>query len=57
MRTTTSRRLVGLLARHAFLVIICLSALYPLWFIASTALKTNAAYQLDPTGFPSASKR
>jgi len=43
---------VGLLARHAFLVIICLSALYPLWFIVSTALKSNAAYQLDPTGFP-----
>jgi len=52
VRTTTSGHLVGLLARHAFLVIICLSALYPLWFIVSTALKTNAAYQLDPTGFP-----
>jgi ABC-type glycerol-3-phosphate transport system permease component len=33
-------------------VIICLASLYPLWFIVSTALKTNAAYQLDPTGFP-----
>jgi raffinose/stachyose/melibiose transport system permease protein len=43
---------MGLLSRHAFLVIICLSALYPLWFIVSTALKTNTAYQLDPTGFP-----
>ena len=52
MRTVRHGRLVGLLARHAFLVIICLSALYPLWFIVSTALKTNAAYQLDPTGFP-----
>ena len=52
MRAGTGGRLVGLLARHAFLVIICLSALYPLWFIVSTALKTNAAYQLDPTGFP-----
>jgi ABC-type glycerol-3-phosphate transport system permease component len=39
-------------ARHAFLVIVSLAALYPLWFIVSTALKTNAAYQLDPTGFP-----
>ena len=29
-----------------------LAALYPLWFIVSTALKSNAAYQLDPTGFP-----
>ena len=40
------------MARHAFLIIICLAALYPLWFIVSTALKSNAAYQLDPTGFP-----
>ena len=45
-------RFVGLMARHTFLVIICLAALYPLWFIVSTALKSNAAYQLDPTGFP-----
>ena len=45
-------RVVGLMARHAFLVIVCLAALYPLWFIVSTALKTNAAYQADPTGFP-----
>jgi ABC-type glycerol-3-phosphate transport system permease component len=52
VRAGTGGRLVGLLARHAFLVIICLSALYPLWFIVSTALKSNAAYQLDPTGFP-----
>jgi raffinose/stachyose/melibiose transport system permease protein len=43
---------VGLMARHAFLVIVCLAALYPLWFIVSTALKTNAAYQADPTGLP-----
>ena len=52
MRRGTGARFVGLLARHAFLVIICLAALYPLWFIVSTALKSNAAYQLDPTGFP-----
>ncbi|MDX6540052.1 MAG: raffinose/stachyose/melibiose transport system permease protein, partial [Gaiellales bacterium] len=45
-------RLVGIVARHAFLVIICLAALYPLWFIVSTALKTNTDYQADPTGFP-----
>ena len=44
--------LVGLVARHAFLIVICLAALYPLWFIVTTALKTNADYQLDPTGFP-----
>jgi ABC-type glycerol-3-phosphate transport system permease component len=43
---------VGLVARHAFLIVICLAALYPLWFIVTTALKTNADYQLDPTGFP-----
>jgi raffinose/stachyose/melibiose transport system permease protein len=52
VRVVTRGRLVGLVARHAFLVIICLSALYPLWFIVSTALKSNAAYQIDPTGFP-----
>jgi len=46
-------RFVGLVAQHAFLAIICFAALYPLWFIASTALKSNAAYQLDPTGLPS----
>ena len=45
--------MVGLLSRHAFLLLICLAALYPLWFIVSTALKSNAAYQLDPTGLPS----
>ena len=43
---------IGLIARHAFLVIVCLAALYPLWFIVTTAFKTNADYQLDPTGFP-----
>src|SRR5438128_730294 len=52
VRTAGGGRLVGMLSRHAFLVIICLSALYPLWFIVSTALKSNIAYQLDPTGFP-----
>jgi ABC-type glycerol-3-phosphate transport system permease component len=40
------------LGRHAFLIIICLVALYPLWFIVSTALRSNADYQLDATGFP-----
>jgi raffinose/stachyose/melibiose transport system permease protein len=45
--------LVGMASRHVFLVIVCLASLYPLWFIVSTALKTNTAYQLDPTGFPS----
>ena len=52
MRPTAGGRLVGVLSRHVFLILICLSALYPLWFIVATALKSNAAYQLDPTGFP-----
>jgi raffinose/stachyose/melibiose transport system permease protein len=52
MRTAAHGRLVGMLSRHVFLVLICLSALYPLWFIVATALKTNTSYQLDPTGFP-----
>ena len=53
MNGVLGSRLVGLVARHAFLVIVSLAALYPLWFIVSTALKSNADYQLDPTGFPS----
>jgi ABC-type glycerol-3-phosphate transport system permease component len=53
VRTTARSSLVRVLSQHAFLIIICLSALYPLWFIGSTALRSNAAYQLDPTGFPS----
>ena len=52
MSVTRRGRVVSLLAKHAFLVIVCLAALYPLWFIVSTALKSNAAYQLNPTGFP-----
>ena len=52
MRVTRGGGLVGLLARHTFLVIVCLAALYPLWFIVSTALKSNVDYQLDPTGLP-----
>jgi raffinose/stachyose/melibiose transport system permease protein len=53
MTAAVGRRFLGLASRHAFLVIVCLSALYPLWFIVSTALKSNVDYQLDPTGFPS----
>jgi raffinose/stachyose/melibiose transport system permease protein len=52
MRSATGGRTLGVVVRHAFLAIICLAALYPLWFIVTTALKTNSAYQLDPTGFP-----
>jgi len=53
MRATAGHRFIGVVSRHVFLILICLSVLYPLWFIVSTALKSNAAYQLDPTGFPS----
>ena len=53
MRTTARHGIVRILSQHAFLIIICLAALYPLWFIVSTAVRSNAAYQLDPTGFPS----
>jgi len=53
MRTTSGGRLVGVLSRHAFLIVICLAALYPLYFIRATAIRSNAAYQLNPTGFPS----
>jgi raffinose/stachyose/melibiose transport system permease protein len=52
MRSVTVGRMLGVVVRHAFLAIVCLAALYPLWFIVTTALKTNTAYQLDPTGFP-----
>jgi raffinose/stachyose/melibiose transport system permease protein len=52
MRGALQGRLVGVVVRHAFLAIVSLVALYPLWFIVTTALKTNTAYQLDPTGFP-----
>jgi raffinose/stachyose/melibiose transport system permease protein len=53
MRSAGGGRLVGIVARHAFLVIVCFAALYPLWFMVQTALKTNSAYQLNPTGLPS----
>ena len=44
----------GSFVRHAFLAIVSLVALYPLWFIVTTALKTNTAYQLDPDRLPDA---
>jgi len=34
MRTTARQGIVRVLSQHAFLIIICLAALYPLWFIA-----------------------
>ena len=52
MKEATGGRRVGMLGKHAFLLIFCIAALYPLYFIVSTALKSNEAYQLDPTAFP-----
>ncbi len=52
MRDLTGGRVLGVVVRHAFLATISLAALYPLYFIVTTAIKTNTAYQLDPTGFP-----
>jgi ABC-type glycerol-3-phosphate transport system permease component len=39
-------------ARQTFLLLVCVASLYPIWFMVTTALKTNEAYQLDPTGVP-----
>ena len=52
MNNVSGGRMLGVVVRHAFLIIMVLAALYPLYFIVSTALKTNTDYQLDPTGFP-----
>jgi raffinose/stachyose/melibiose transport system permease protein len=52
MRDLRDGRALGVLVRHAFLAIISLAALYPLYFIVTTSIKTNTSYQLDPTGFP-----
>jgi ABC-type glycerol-3-phosphate transport system permease component len=42
----------GSLIKHAFLVLVCVASLYPIWFILQTSLKTNAAYTLSPLGLP-----
>jgi raffinose/stachyose/melibiose transport system permease protein len=47
----TTRVVAGTL-RQAFLLLVCLASLYPIWFMISTALKRNEDYVLDPTGFP-----
>lgn len=39
-------------AQQMLLVALSLISLYPLWFVMQTALKTPAAYTLDPTGLP-----
>jgi ABC-type glycerol-3-phosphate transport system permease component len=43
---------IGSLIKHAFLVLVCVGSLYPIWFILQTSLKTNAAYTLSPLGLP-----
>jgi len=43
---------IGSLIKHAFLVLVCLASIYPIWFILQTSLKTNAAYTLSPLGLP-----
>jgi raffinose/stachyose/melibiose transport system permease protein len=48
----TGGHVVGVVSRHAFLIVISLAALYPLYFIVATAIRSNTAYQLDPTGLP-----
>ena len=46
------RRLWSRATQQALLVLLSLISVYPLWFIVQTALKTQQAYTLDPTGFP-----
>jgi raffinose/stachyose/melibiose transport system permease protein len=43
---------IGSLIKHAFLVLVCVASIYPIWFILQTSLKTNAAYTLSPLGLP-----
>jgi raffinose/stachyose/melibiose transport system permease protein len=38
--------------RQAVLVAMVVVSLYPAWFVIQTALKTNTAYTLSPTGLP-----
>jgi ABC-type glycerol-3-phosphate transport system permease component len=45
-------RVLGRVARHAFLLLVCLASVYPIWFTLQTALKTKERYTLDPVGLP-----
>jgi raffinose/stachyose/melibiose transport system permease protein len=40
------------ISRQAFLVVLSLISLYPVWFMLSTALKSSQYYTLHPTGLP-----
>lgn len=42
----------GAVAKHTFLVLVCVASIYPIWFIVQTSFKTNQAYTLDPLGLP-----
>ncbi len=46
------RKLFGSTYRHAFLVILSLASVYPVWFIFQTSLKTNKEYLLNPLALP-----
>lgn len=43
---------IGATLRQGLMLLICVVSLYPIWFVIQTALKTNRAYTLDPTGLP-----
>jgi ABC-type glycerol-3-phosphate transport system permease component len=47
-----SRIKIGSVAKHAFLIVVCIASVYPIWFILQTSLKTLAAYTLSPLGLP-----
>jgi raffinose/stachyose/melibiose transport system permease protein len=47
-------RILARTGSHLLLILLSLVCLYPLWFMVQTALKTNSAFTLNPTGLPSA---
>ena len=51
-RRRTKRTTPWAVARHVILIGICLLAIYPLFFVLMTALKTQADYSEDPLGLP-----
>lgn len=46
------RRASWATAQQAFLILLSLISLYPMWFTAQTALKSPRSYMLDPAGLP-----
>src|SRR5262249_61111729 len=48
------KRTLTTASSHVLLILLSLISLYPLWFVVQTALKTNSAFTLNPTGLPSA---